>query len=102
MYDVELTSPSILKVTLDVVNMDFSVDEIITGGTSGATGIVTHASSAAVNGITDVKFKIISGTFAGTETITGTSTRTATMISLTSGDTERIIQGVITIRPEVT
>ena len=101
LYDVELTAPSILKVTLDVANADFSVDEVITGGTSEATGIVTHASVDAVAGITDVKFKIISGIFAGTETITGT-TNTATMVSLASGDTERVIQGVITIRPEVT
>ena len=101
LYDIEMTLPSTLKVTLDVANMDFVVDEVITGGTSGATGIVTHVPTTDGN-ITSVKFKLLSGTFAGTETISGTSTRTATMISFTDGFIERVVQGVITIRPEVT
>jgi hypothetical protein len=101
LYDIEMTLPSTLKVTLDVANMDFVVDEVITGGTSGATGIVTHVPTIDGN-VTSVKFKILSGTFAGTETISGTSTRTATMISFTDGFIERVVQGVITIRPEVT
>lgn len=103
LYDIEMTLPSTLKVTLDVANMNFIVDEVITGGTSGATGIVTHAPTTDANtNITSVMFKILSGTFAGTETITGSSTSTATMVSLKTGDTERVIAGVITVRPEVT
>lgn len=56
---------------------DFEVGETVTGGTSGATGIVTKASSDSIN------VRAVSGTFEAGETITGgTSAETAEIVSL--------------------
>lgn len=57
----------------------FSVAETVTGGTSGASGVVTAASSDYL------EFTAVTGTFRAGETITGgTSTETATVIRFTA------------------
>lgn len=96
LYDVELIGAPVLTVSDETGT--FITDEVITGGTSGATGkVILHDNPG-----NTIKYAVTSGTFAGTETITGSSTSTATMVSLKTGDTERVIAGVITVRPEVT
>ena len=95
LYDVELIGAPVLTVSGALGN--FAEDEIITG-TSGATGkVILH--DAPTN---TIKYEATSGTFVADETITGSSTSTETVVSLKTGDTERVISGVITVRPEVT
>ena len=95
LYDVELIGAPVLTVSGALGN--FAEDEIITG-TSGATGqVIVH--DAPTN---TIKYEATSGTFVADETITGSSTSTETVVSLKTGDTERVIAGVITVRPEVT
>ena len=60
----------------------FLAGETITGGTTGAKGtVIAHTP------LTVITFVVTSGTFAGTETISGT-TYSATMAGLAVGDTE--------------
>ena len=83
-YDSGNTGVNAVPPTLTVsgANGTFIAGETITGGTSGAKGTVIDHSVA-----TAIKFVVTSGTFAGTETISGT-THSATMVSLAAGDTE--------------
>ena len=95
LYDVELIGAPVLTVSGALGN--FAEDEIITG-TSGATGkVILHDAPS-----NTIKYEATSGTFVADETITGSSTSTETVVSLKTGDTERVISGVITVRPEVT
>tara|TARA_B110001454_G_C12697318_1_gene425036 strand:+ start:1283 stop:1816 length:534 start_codon:yes stop_codon:yes gene_type:complete len=95
LYDVELIEAPVLTVSGALGN--FAEDEIITG-TSGATGkVIVHDAPS-----NTIKYEATSGTFVADETITGSSTSTETVVSLKTGDTERVIAGVITVRPEVT
>ena len=85
-YDSGNTSTNANPPTLTVSNATgtFIAGETITGGTSGAKGVVIEH-----NPLTTITFVVTSGTFAGTETITGaTNSFTATMVSLAAGDTE--------------
>ena len=92
-YDVELKSPPTL--TVNNVTGIFNVGEIITGAISGATGtVLTHIT-------TKVTYTIISGTFTGTEIINGTSFN-ATLVTNNGQPVDRVIEGVITVKPEVT
>ena len=84
-YDSGSGGTDALPPTLTVSSASgtFLAGETITGGTSGATGVVIDHSTATI-----VKFVVTAGTFAGTETITGgTNSYTATMVSLAAGDT---------------
>jgi hypothetical protein len=73
-------------LTVSNASGTFIAGETITGGTSEATGTVIDHSVA-----TEIKFVVTSGTFEGTETITGQNNggviHTATMVSLAAGDT---------------
>jgi len=96
-YDIEMFNAP----TLTVTNQSgiFVVDEIITGGTSGATGTVLKHE----NGV--VTYARSLGTFHLDEVITGDSGNayTATISSANLlGRKERIIEGTIEMRPEVT
>jgi hypothetical protein len=72
--------------------------ETITRGTSGATGIIVAHSP-----LTNITYYVVSGIFVASDVITGgTSGETATVVSLVDGIKERIIEGTIEIRPEVT
>ncbi len=85
-YDSGNIGTDAVAPTLTVVNATgtFIPGEIITGGTTGATGTVIDHTVA-----TTVTFVVTSGTFAGTETITGgTNSYTATMAGLATGDTD--------------
>ena len=97
LYDVEMIGAPVL--TVSNAASTFVMDEIITGGTTEATGkVILHDLAG-----NTIKYEVLTGTFAGTETIPGgTNAYTATMVSLKTGDTERVIAGVITVRPEVT
>ena len=96
-YDIEMLNAP----TLVVANATgtFVAGEIITGGTSSATGtIVSHPV-----GLTSIIYISVSGTFVAGEIITGsTAGVTATIGSTVVGKLERIIEGTIEIRPEVT
>jgi len=60
--------------------LSFSKDEVVTGGTSGATAVINTVSSA-----TQLKVKNVTGTFVSGETITGaTSGATATLSAAVS------------------
>tara|TARA_B110000495_G_scaffold90008_1_gene77743 strand:+ start:63 stop:602 length:540 start_codon:yes stop_codon:yes gene_type:complete len=94
-YDVELTAPP--KLTVKDATGTFGAGELITGATSGATGLVlTHTDTNAT-----ITYTITSGTFAGTETINGT-TFNATLVTNHGQLKDRVIEGYVTIRPEVT
>ena len=98
-YDIEMLNAP----TLVVANATgtFVVGEIITGGTSSATGtIVAHP----IGDLTSIIYIPVSGTFVAGEIITGDSENvyTATIGSTVVGKLERIIEGTIEIRPEVT
>ena len=93
-YDVEITAPPTL--TVKEATGTFIADEVITGATSGATGtIITHSP------LTKITYNVTSGTFTGTEIINGT-TFNAKLFSNDGQPIERVIEGVFTIRPEVT
>ncbi|HZI71617.1 MAG TPA: hypothetical protein VFD60_10715, partial [Nitrososphaeraceae archaeon] len=63
----------------------FSVGETVTGGTSGATGVIV-----ADNGTTEMSLDSISGTFVAAETITGgTSGATATVSTISTQNYHR-------------
>ena len=83
-YDSGNTGVNAVPPTLTVsgANGTFIAGETITGGTSGAKGTVIAHSP-----LTTITFVVTSGTFAGTETISGT-TYSATMVSLVAGDTD--------------
>jgi len=93
-YDVEMTTPPTL--TVKDATGTFITDEVITGATSGATGTVIAHSP-----LTKITYNITSGTFAGTETINGTTYNT-TLVSNDGRPIERAIEGVFTVQPEVT
>ena len=83
-YDSGNTSNDAVAPTLTVTGATgtFIAGETITGGTSGAKGtVIAHAP------LTVITFVVTSGTFAGVETISGT-TYSATMAGLAVGDTE--------------
>jgi hypothetical protein len=98
-YDIEMLNAP----TLVVANAQgaYAVGETITGGTSSAIGtIVSHPSNDLIN----ITYILVSGTFVAGEIITGDSENvyTATIGSTVVGKLERIIEGTIEIRPEVT
>ena len=68
-------------ITYSGLTGTFSVGETVTGGTSGATGIVVQD-----DGATTMTIKTLDGTFVAAETITGgTSGATATFVSIDAG-----------------
>ena len=93
-YDIEMTNPHTLSVK--EATGTFTTDEVITGATSGATGVVIAHSPA-----TQITYTVTTGTFSGTEIINGT-THNAKLVSNDGQPIERVIEGVLTIRPEVT
>ena len=93
-YDVELTAPNTL--TVKEATGTFIAGEVITGATSGATGaILTHSP------LTKITYTVTSGTFTMMEIINGT-TFNAKVVTNDGKPIDRVIEGVITIRPEVT
>jgi hypothetical protein len=96
-YDIEMVNAP--TMVLSGASGAMTVGETITG-TSGATGtVVSHQPSE----LTSISYIVVSGTFVASDVITGgTSGETATVVSLTDGLKERIIEGTIEIRPEVT
>jgi len=96
-YDVEMINAPTLEVA--DASGAFVVDEVITGTTSGATGVVLAHSG------TKVTYARSTGVFLLSEVITGSAngvTATTTNDSDVIGKRERIIEGSIEIRPEVT
>lgn len=95
-YDVEMINAP--TMTIADPTGSYVVDEVITGGTSGATGTVlalegTKLTYATSTGTFHINEQIIGGTNGFTATITDVDT---------IGIRERIIEGKIEIRPEVT
>ncbi len=65
----------------------FAVGETITGGTSGATGVITVTHT--VNGQQQLVYTVTAGTFVSGETITGgTSSSTAKVLNILTGGTQ--------------
>lgn len=95
-YDVEVRwAPTLLMTNATAA---FTLNETITGGTSGATGkVLTNAT------LTDMSYEALTGTFVANEVITGgESGTTAEIVQRKPGELERVIEGSIEIRPEVT
>jgi len=95
-YDVEMNNAPTLTVSDQ--SGSYIVDETITGGTSGATGtVLDHTGSV-------VTYATSTGTFSLSEQITGSNGGvTATVVSANLlGRKERVIEGTIEMRPEVT
>ena len=98
LYDIEMLNAP--KLTVSVAQGAYDVGETITGGTSLATGIIV---SHPPGDLTNIAYYVVSGIFEVGEIITGgTSGYTATIDSMELGLLERIIEGTIEIRPEVT
>ena len=95
-YDIEMNQAPTLTVSNPSGAM--TVGETFTGGTSGATGtVVVHTP------LTTISYVPVSGTFVADETLTGdSSAMTATLDSINTSLLERVIEGKIDIRPEVT
>lgn len=94
-YDIEMVNAP--KLVVSDPSGAMTVGETITG-TSGATGIVVSHTP-----LINIVYTTISGTFVASDVVTGgTSAMTATVVSQTAGIKERIIEGSIVIRPEVT
>lgn len=94
-YDIEMINAPTLVVSNASGAM--TTGETITG-TSGATGIIVAHSP-----LTSISYYVVSGIFIAGDVITGgASGETTTVVSLTTGIKERIIEGTIVIRPEVT
>tara|TARA_B110000495_G_scaffold179929_1_gene173650 strand:+ start:284 stop:820 length:537 start_codon:yes stop_codon:yes gene_type:complete len=92
-YDIELKSPPTLTVK-NVTGL-FVAGETITGAVSGATGtVLTHIT-------TKITYTITSGIFTGTEIINGTSFN-STLVANEGQPVDRVIEGVLTVKPEVT
>ena len=93
-YDVEVTAPNTL--TVKEATGTFIEGEVITGATSGATGVIlTHTP------LTKITYTVTSGTFTMMELINGT-TFNAKVVTNDGKPIDRVIEGVFTIRPEVT
>ena len=93
-YDIELTAPNTL--TVKEATGTFIADEVITGATSGATGtILTHSP------LTKITYTVTSGTFTMMEIINGTSFN-AKVVSNDGKPVDRVIEGIFTVKPEVT
>jgi len=93
-YDVEVTAPNTL--TVKEATGTFIAGEVITGATSGAVGaILTHST------LTKITYTVTSGTFTMMEIINGT-TFNAKVVTNDGKPIDRVIEGVFTIRPEVT
>ena len=76
------------RMTLSGATGDFNADELITGGTSGATGnVVSFANSNAANTAGTLRVINITGRFQNNEQITGsTSGKTATIRPSSNSD----------------
>lgn len=98
LYDIEMLNAP--KLIVSVAQGAYDAGETITGGTSLATGIIV---SHPPGDLTNIAYYVVSGIFEVGEIITGgTSGYTATIDSMELGLLERIIEGTIEIRPEVT
>ena len=89
LYDAEtidLTTYNTLTYNTLAVST-FAVGETITGGTSGATGVITVSNT--VNGSQRLVYTVTAGTFVAGETITGgTSSSTAKILNVITGGTQ--------------
>ena len=76
------------RLTLSGATGDFSADELITGGTSGATGnVVSFSNTNAANSAGSLRVINITGRFQNNETITGSvSSKTATIQPAANSD----------------
>jgi len=76
------------RLTLSGATGDFSADELITGGTSGATGnVVSFSNTNAANSAGTLRVINITGRFQNNETITGSvSEETATVKPASNSD----------------
>jgi len=71
-----------VEITYNTQTGNFAVGEVITGGTSGATGIVLQDTDAGTTGTLLVW--LTSGTFVGAEALTGSIAGAATSGTVTS------------------
>ena len=103
-YAKEQITGSIIRLQT-LVGLDFTVNEVITGGTSGATAVVVELTAANI-----LTVKAITGDFEASETITGgTSGTTASLAAsnvVTKGtydnkyfDLDSSITGVVKVMP---
>jgi hypothetical protein len=76
------------RLTLSGATGDFRADELITGGTSGATGnVVSFSNTNAANSAGTLRVINITGRFQNNETITGSvSSKTATIQPASNSD----------------
>ena len=76
------------RLTLSGATGDFTQDELITGGTSGATGnVVSFSNTNSANSTGTLRVINITGRFQNNEVITGsTSSRTATVRPASNSD----------------
>ena len=75
----------------------FTVGHTITGGTSGATGVIKSLVTLS-NGQTQLTYTVTAGVFLSGETITdGTSSATAKIVTLATGGTQFRVTKVISI-----
>jgi len=73
----------------------FAVGHTITGGTSGATGVITAVNTLS-NGSQQLVYTVTAGTFVAGETITdGTSSATAKIVELVVGGTQLKVEDVL-------
>ncbi len=73
----------------------FAVGHTITGGTSGATGVIT-AVNALSTGAQQLVYTVTAGTFVAGETITdGTSSATAKILTIMPNGTQLKIENVL-------
>lgn len=73
----------------------FAAGHTITGGTSGATGVITFLNTNP-NGSLQLVFTVTAGTFVSGETITdGTSSATAKILTVFTGGTQLKVENVL-------
>lgn len=81
LYDGDAFFPidefDIYTLKFDAQTVDFSQDQVVTGGTSGATGYIVHATDAGTTGT--LYLSDVTGTFADGEAITGATDGSATV-----------------------
>lgn len=90
---IDLSAYSTLTYNTLAVGV-FVVGETITGGTSGATGVITVTHT--VGGSQQLVFTVTAGTFVAGETITGgTSSATAKILTVFTGGTQLKVEKVL-------
>lgn len=90
---IDLTSYSTITYNTLAVST-FAIGHTITGGTSGATGVITRVNT--IGGSQQITFTVTAGTFVAGETITdGTSSATAKILTVFIGGVQLEVVTVI-------